>query len=364
MKRAFTTAAVIVVVMIAYLCLWPVPIEPKAWSGPVTRGYTGAHAANNKLGSLKTIALQGEQGPEHLAVGKDGKLYAAMDSGAILRMSLDGSTQEEFTRHGGRVLGFDFDASGNLIAADATKGLLSISPDKTITVLADRVEGQPIRYANSVVVAGTGKVYFTDSSTRFSPAQTGTFLAGVYDMLEQSCTGRVLEFDPATRSMRVLARGLCFANGVALGSDGQSLFVNETGKFRIWKIAMAANGLDVNQPSPLAKVLLDNLPGYPDNLMRGLEGRIWVGFVKPRNPILDKLADKPFLRKLIVRLPRAWWPIPKVYGHVMAFSEDGKVLMDLQDPSGAYPETSGVTETADRLFIQSLHAKTLGWLPR
>ena len=45
----------------------------------------------------------------------------------------------------------------------------------------------------------------------------------------------------------------------------------------------------------------------------------------------------------------------------MAFSEDGKVLIDMQDPTGAYPESTGVTETADRLYIQSLHAKGLGW---
>jgi hypothetical protein len=47
----------------------------------------------------------------------------------------------------------------------------------------------------------------------------------------------------------------------------------------------------------------------------------------------------------------------------MAFTEDGKVVADLQDPSGTYPESTGVTETADRLYIQSLHAKGLGWMP-
>jgi len=29
-----------------------------------------------------------------------------------------------------------------------------------------------------------------------------------------------------------------------------------------------------------------------------------------------------------------------------------------------YPQTTGVTETADRLYIQSLHAHAIGWLPR
>jgi hypothetical protein len=67
---------------------------------------------------------------------------------------------------------------------------------------------------------------------------------------------------------------------------------------------------------------------------------------------------------VVLRLPRSWWPIPKPYGHVMAFTEDGKVVADLQDPSGAYPETTGVTETKDRLYIQSLHAKNLGWMEK
>jgi hypothetical protein len=58
------------------------------------------------------------------------------------------------------------------------------------------------------------------------------------------------------------------------------------------------------------------------------------------------------------------WPVPKPYGHVIAFTEDGKVVADLQDPTGAYPETTAVTETADRLYVQSLHAPWLGWLPR
>ena len=75
------------------------------------------------------------------------------------------------------------------------------------------------------------------------------------------------------------------------------------------------------------------------------------------------MAGKPWLRSLTLRLPRALWPIPQPYGHVIAFTDDGKVVADLQDPSGAYPETTAITETADRLYVQSLHAHGLGWLP-
>jgi len=70
------------------------------------------------------------------------------------------------------------------------------------------------------------------------------------------------------------------------------------------------------------------------------------------------------LRKVTLRLPKSLWPVPPAYGHVIAFDEEGKIVADLQDPGGKYPETTGVTETSDRLYIQSLHAQALGWLPK
>ena len=361
-----------VVAVAAYLAAWPVPIQPVAWTAPAAPGYQGVHAPNQRLAQLNIIDLKGEVGPEHIAFGKDGKLYTTVLSGNILRMNPDGSGQEVFANTGGRVLGFDFDAAGHLIAADAVKGLLSIAPDGKVTVLADKVGGDPIRYADAVVVAQSGKMYLSDASTRFAPKDWGgTFEASVLDILEQASTGRVIEYDPATRSTRVVARGISFANGVALSQDEKHLFVNETGKYRVWKIAVDANDLDIgqlngrtsSQPSPQARVLLDNLPGYPDNLMRGQGGKVWLGFAKPRGAAIDNMAGKPWLRSLTLRLPRALWPIPQPYGHVIAFTDDGKVVADLQDPSGAYPETTAITETADRLYVQSLHAHGLGWLP-
>ena len=367
MKKTALSVITLLALAALYLLAWPVPIAPVAWDAPTAPGYTGPHAANTKLADLQMIDLKGEVGPEHIQFGPDGKLYTTVASGNILRMNADGSDQQVFANTGGRVLGFDFDAKGNLVAADAMKGLLSISPDAKVTVLTESVNSDPIRYADAVVVAKSGKMYLSDASARFAPKDWGgTFEASVLDILEQASTGRILEFDPTTQATRVVASGISFANGVALSQDGQSLFVNETGKYRVWKIAVTANHLDIStlatQPSAQASVLLDNLPGYPDNLMRGLNGKIWLGLTKPRNPTIDKLAQKPWLRSLTLRLPRALWPIPKAYGHVMAFTEDGKVVADLQDPSGAYPETTAITETPDRLYVQSLHAHGLGWL--
>ena len=364
-RKVAWSIGVILLAVVAYLCLWPVPAEPRAWAAPTAQGYTGAYAPNNRLANLHTVDLGAEYGPEHLAIGPDGELYAAMTSGNILRMDPDAGHATVFANTGGRVLGFDFDSSGSMIAADAMRGLLAIGPG-SVRVLVDRVgPNDPIRYANSVVVAKDGIIYFTDASTRFSPAEWGgTYEASLYDILEQAASGRVLAYDPATRLTHVVARGLSFANGIASSADGKSLFVSETGRYRVWKIDASARDVDVSSGSPSARVLLDNLPGYPDNLMRGRDGRIWLGLFRPRNPAADGLADKPFFRKVLLRLPRALLPVGHPYGHVFAFNEDDQIVEDLQDPAGAYPETTGATETADRLYIHSLHAPSIGWVQR
>jgi sugar lactone lactonase YvrE len=348
----------------AYLALWPVPIHAVSWHAPPAPGYAGVHAPNDRLQGRHEISLAGEEGPEHVVVGPDGKLYTSVASGKILRMDPDGARQEVVAKTGGRPLGLAFDASGNLIVADAVKGLLSVAANGQLTVLANTVQGDAIRFANAVVVARNGKIYFSDSSTRFAPVEwKGTLEAATLDVIEQSCTGRILEHDPAANKTRVVARGLCLANGITLGSDAQALYVAESGRYRVWRIAVDADGIDITSHSAAARVVLDNLPGYPDNLTRGLDGKIWLGLAGPRND-LDAMASRPFMRELALRFPRALWPAPKPYGHVIAFTEDGRIVADLQDGSGGSPTTTGVTETAQRLYIQSVDGKSLGWLSK
>ena len=196
------------------------PVEPVAWQAPQAPAYAGPHARNTQLAHLRQLVIGNEEGPESVASGADGKLYAAVASGAVVRLNADGSGFEKWADTGGRVLGIEFDAHGRLIAADAMRGLLAIGPDGKPEVLSDNVAGDPIRYANSVAVAKSGRIYFTDSSRRFgAKAWGGTFNASVHDIIEHSATGRLLEYDPATRRTRTVMRDLCFANGVALSVD-------------------------------------------------------------------------------------------------------------------------------------------------
>ena len=105
------------------------------------------------------------------------------------------------------------------------------------------------------------------------------------------------------------------------------------------------------------------IPGFPDNITRGLDGRLWLGIPNPRNPVLDKWADHPALRKILLRLPDWLSPAPKQYGHVVAFNENGNILVDLQDPEGKLL-TMGATETPNGLYIQSQRSAAIGYLQK
>jgi len=364
MKRALQVTVLLLAALAAYLAFWPVPIEPVAWQAPPSPGYSGPHAANERLSAVQVIPVASEIGPEHIDFGPDGKLYTGVLSGAVLRMNADGSGLETVVDTDGRPLGFDFTADGQLVIADAIKGLLALQPDGTLRVLADSVNGDPIRYADAVVIATDGRMYFTDATRRFSPAELGTFDAALFDVLEHSCTGRVLVYEPGTGRTSVVIEGLCFPNGVALSGDERHLFIAETGEYRIWKVETSARELAAKAlaagSDARARVIAANLPGFPDNLTRSADGHLWTGLTKPRSSTVDAMAGRPALRALTLRLPKSLWPVPPAYGHVIAFDEEGQVVTDLQDPAGRIAETSGVTEHGGRLYVHSLHAGAFG----
>lgn len=367
MRKALTLTMVPILLLTAYMTLWPVPVEPVAWQAPAAPGYAGAHAANDRLAAVQPIDLHGAADPEYVVQGPDGLLYASVTGpgsgtviaghmGRVVRFQPDGSALEMVAATGGRPLGLAFDAHGTLLVADAFQGLLAIRDGKPVPLA-------PGHFANAVTVAANGKIYFTDSSTRFTAAQWGSTLeAAMLDALEQSATGRVLEFDPATAKVRVVATGLSFANGLVLTRDESALLVSESARYRVWKIDLAADAVNVAAISPQATVVLDNLPGYPDNLTRGSDGRIWLGLAGERND-LDAMAQRPFLRRMVLRVPRALWKTPPSRGHVLAFTEEGAIVADLQDASGASPLTTGATEAAGRLYIHNIGSGQLGWLP-
>ncbi len=352
MKRPATILrliAWIVAVLLVYLFFWPVPIEPVAWNAPVDRGLVDPFESNNRLRGAHIVDLGEHEGPEDIASGPDGLIYASTSGGKVVRFSSNGAELEVFADAGGRPLGLEFDAGGNLFVANAFLGLQRITPDGEVHVVTDKINNEPILYADDVAVAKDGTIYFSDASSKFGALKTGgSYEASLMDLMEHGGHGRVLRYDPSTNQTTVLVDNLNFANGVAVSEDQSYLMIAETGTYRILRHRLA--GPDAGT----TEVVIDNLPGFPDNINNGLNGKFWVGLVAPRNEMLDDMSGKPWLRKLVQRLPASVRPKASPSSHVIAVNVDGEVLMNLQDPAARIPALTGVHETKDALWLSSL----------
>lgn len=345
--------AAVVASFAAYLALWPVPVQPVAWDAPKNGGYSGDFAENGHLATLELIGLEGRIGPEDADIGPDGLVHVATKNGEIIRIEEDGRITS-FAQTQGRPLGIEFSSDGTLFVADAYRGLLSIDRKGVVTLLADKTEdGSPILYADDLDIAANGTIYFSDASTRFGAiASGGTLPASVLDLVEHSANGRVLKYEPKTGKTTVFADGLTFANGVAIDDANTAVFVVETGDYRIWRFPL--NG----EPG---EVILDNLPGFPDNINNAQDGTFWVGLISPRNAIMDSLSGYPRLRRMIMRLPDAMRPAPTRYGFILRLDSAGNVHETLQDPAGNYALTTGAITLPDgRIAVTSLSEPALG----
>jgi sugar lactone lactonase YvrE len=348
-KWTFRVLLFLIVILLAYFLFWPVPIDPVAWKAPPNPGYEGPYERNIKLKRLERLPLGGKRGPEDVAVDDKGYIYAATHQGIIVRLSPDAADPRDWADTRGRPLGLDFDASQNLIVADAYRGLLSIDNSGKVTLLTDKAGGKPIKYADDVDVAQNGLIYFSDASTKFGAKESGGTMEGsLLEIMEHGKTGRLLVYDPEKKTTEVLLDNISFANGVCVSHDQKFVLVNETGEYRILRywIEGAKKGE--------SDIFLQGLPSFPDNISTGMEGRFWIALISPRNPLVDKLAERPFLRKVIQRMPSALRPKAKSYGHIIAVNSEAEVVLDLQNPDTDYPQNTSAVETKDYIYIGSL----------
>ncbi|MBE1043152.1 SMP-30/gluconolactonase/LRE family protein, partial [Escherichia coli] len=94
------------------------------------------------------------------AVDSQGRVYAGLADGRVVRLDASGKV-ETFVDTGGRPLGMDFDAAGNLILADAWKGLLRIDPQGKVETLATEADGVPFAFTDDLDIASDGRIYFS-----------------------------------------------------------------------------------------------------------------------------------------------------------------------------------------------------------
>ncbi len=314
-------------------------LAPRVWHPPRDLGLTGPFSANGHLAGAELWPVPG-RGPEDVVVDGDGRLLCGIEDGRILRFPAGGGVPETLADTGGRPLGLELHPEGGLVVCDARRGLLRVH-DGRIEVLADRFEGQRLRFVNNAAVARDGTVYFTDSSRRFGLDDYRR------EVLEHSAGGRLFRLEPSG-VLELLLDGLAFANGVALEGDQTWLLVAETAAYRIRRLHLRGPRVGT------AEVFVENLPALPDNLATGSEGVFWAAMASRRSAVLDRLLPHPRLRRLVDLLPEALQPQPVCHGIVFGFDASGRLVHNLQDPSGRLSMITGVREHDGRLYLGSL----------
>ena len=282
-----------------YLALKTSPIDPLAWDAPAAPQMTGVLEPNDTLMKAELLGQGQLHGPEDTAVDSQGRVYAGLADGRVVRLDASGKV-ETFVDTGGRPLGMDFDAAGNLILADAWKGLLRIDPQGKVETLATEADGVPFAFTDDLDIASDGRIYFSDASSKFHQPDY------ILDLLEARPHGRLLRYDPSTGKTEVLLKDLYFANGVALSANEDFVLVNETYRYRITRYWLKGEKAGQHE------VFIDNLPGLPDNLQGDRKGTFWVALPTPRKADADFLHRHPWLKAQLAKLPRMFLPADRL----------------------------------------------------
>lgn len=348
-KLAAVVVLLIAVAALAYLLFAPVPITPGAWTPPDAPKLAGQYERNSRLSPVEKLSVGDGHKPEDVAVDAAGRIYASLEDGRIVQLEPDGTQPRGFANTQGRPLGMAFDRTGNLIVADAIRGLLSVSPTGEIKVLATEADGKKFGCLNDLDIAADGTIYFTEASYKYPMSQFTS------DILEHQPNGRLMSFDPQTQTPRTLLKGLYFANGVAVSPDQSFVLVAETGKYRIRRLWLKdpKEGMD--------DTFIDNLPGFPDGISSNGTDKFWVALVTPRQAIFDRSLPYPFLRKMMFRLPKVFQPAPQRYSFVIALDGQGRVVENLQNGSSdCYAQIANVIERDGNLYFGSIGEDAVG----
>jgi sugar lactone lactonase YvrE len=350
--RGIVPAGVVALAAVAgYLLLWPVPIDPAPWTPPPAPGLIRPYAPNQELAGARWIEVGG-RGPETAAVDARGRLYTGLEDGRIVRVTPAGAL-EDFVTTGGRPLGLVWDGNGNLLVADAHRGLLSVSLEGKVTVLATEHRGLPFRFTDDLDIAPDGVVYFSDASHRFGVEQY------VLDLLEHRPNGRLLAYYPETGQTRLLLDELYFANGVAVDPAGAFVLVVETGRYRVTRYWLRGERAGTRD------TLIDNLPGFPDGISAGSDGTFWLAIASPRDPQVDeRLLPRPWLRKVVARLPAALRPQAQRHAFVLGLDAEGRVVANLQDPAPtSFAPVTSVVEHRGTLYLGTIELDAVAAVP-
>jgi len=317
-------------------------------------------AINDRLRPATAIGLGRIEGPEDVILDRNDNLYAGSRHGDIVRfLAPDYEKMEIFAHIGGTPLGMAFDRNDNLYVCIGGMGLYRVTPERKVEKVTDETnrsyssvnDDSRLRLADDLDITDDGLIFFSEATVRFEMHEWAT------DGLEARGNGRIICYDTNTGTTNTVIRNLKFPNGVCIASDGKSFLFAET-----WGCTVKRYWFDGPKKGKI-EIVLDNLPGFPDNINNSSDGNYWMSLVGMRCPALDLAWRMPgFRTRMAKRVPRDEWLFPNINtGCVLKFNENGDVLETLWDMGGKnHPMITSMREHRGYLYLGGIMNNRIG----
>jgi ribose transport system permease protein len=314
---------------------------------------------NSDLTRAPAWGMRFIEGAEDCAIDDAGAVYCGDRRGWIWRMTSpdEGAV---FARTGGLPLGHVWDLDGNLLVAVGGIGVQRIFPDGSTQTVANQVrrnwlslnDDSAIRFADDLDLDASGAIWLSDFSTRTNAAEY------MLELVEYRPNGRVIRID-REGSTEVVITNHVFPNGICTAHDGRSILIASTGLYRVDRLWVS--GPRQGQ----LETVLEDLPGYPDNINRASDGNYWMSFVGMRTPMSDLMMKYPAARRRMSKeLPMDDWIVPQLnVSCVVKFDEAGRILKVMWDETLAnYPMVTSINEHGGYLYLCGINNNRVGRL--
>jgi hypothetical protein len=180
--------------------------------------------------------------------------------------------------------------------------------------------------------------------------------------------GRLLQYDPKTEEVTVLARGFLFANGVSVDKDETYVLLSDTFSMQISRYHLSGP----QEGTVELVVQSKQLTGFTDGVDCSWEtdgptaGKCYVAVLSEILLVVKILQKIPgpydvFLRSLLMMLPKWLAPAPSSYGCFVEIDMKTGEIRTFQDPDAKDMKlVTGVTIHNNRLYLGSLTQDVVG----
>lgn len=327
---------------------------------PTSENSGSPYAANDRLRDVDVIGLDQVDGAEDIVFDSADNLYCGDRRGNIMRFDAPHYSEGSVFAHiGGHPLGMAVDSEDRIVVCVGGMGLYRVDQNATVEKLTDETNRSPLsiiddsrlKLTDDCDIAPDGRVFFSEATTRFDMSTWPS------DALESRGSGRIVCYDPNRGTTRTVARGLTFPNGIVLSFDGKSILFAES-----WACSISRYWIEGPRSGQIEKVI-DNLPGYPDNINRASDGTYWLALMGMRSPALDLALRMPgFRKRMAQQISNDEWLYPNINtGCIVRFTDSGEIVESLWDKSGTnHPMITSMREHKGRLYIGGIFNNRIG----